>query len=420
MQFTVQQDRSLIRAAGSSRRYGLAQIVAPKAPPREERQPVNVAFVLDRSGSMADERKFGLAREAVERALHMLHTADHFSLVVYDNHVDVLAASAPATAREVGAALEKLRLIDPRGGTDLEAGWSKGCRQLAELVRGNAISRCLLLTDGLANAGITNRHELARAAGELRRRGVVTSTFGVGADFDELLLRDMAHEGGGNAWFIEGASQIPERLTAELGEALEVTMRATVLTITLPAGCSANPLNRFRYEASRDDRECRIELGDLASGQEMDVVIALTFPPGTPGRSIMTTFEVTTTSEGVSAPPESVDWGYASHRENDEEPRNIVVDRAVALQYATRARAEATEFNRNGELDRARRVLERTARRISAYAGNDRELLDLARSLRREVREYAEQVMSPIALKMSFYVAESRGKGRDTSGRARR
>lgn len=420
MEFSVLQDRTLIRAAGSSRRFALARIVAPKAPPREQRAPINVAFVLDRSGSMQEERKFGLAREAVERALRMLHPGDRFSLVVYDDRVDVLAAATPATDRAVSAALEALRSIDPRGSTDLEAGWSIGCGQLAEMAERHGVSRCLLLSDGLANHGITDRHALARRAGELRRRGVVTSTFGVGADFDELLLRDMAHEGSGNAWFIESATQIPEILGAELGEALEVTMRSTVLTITLPPGAKARPLNRFRFEMSRDERECRIELGDLVSGQQMDAVVELTFSPGTIDRSIMATFEVTTTTAGVAARRESIEWGYASHRENNEEPRNVEVDRAVAQQFAARARAEATEFNRNGDLDRARRVLDRTAYRIEGYAGDDPELVELARSLRRDVQVYAERAMSPMALKMSFYVAESATKGRASSGRARR
>jgi len=52
---------------------------------------VNVGFVLDRSGSMHGERKFGLPREAVEQAMRLLRPEDRFTLVVYDQAVDVLA-----------------------------------------------------------------------------------------------------------------------------------------------------------------------------------------------------------------------------------------------------------------------------------------------------------------------------------------
>jgi Ca-activated chloride channel family protein len=189
MTLHAQTDRDLIRALAESTRYVLVRAAAPIAPPRENRIPVNVAFVLDRSGSMSDERKFTLARDAVVRALEMLRPEDRFSLVVYDTRIDVLMPSTFATSDAKRDALTALSDVGPRGD------------------------------------GITNRAELAHHASELRRRGVATSTFGVGADFDERLLRDMAHEGGGNFYFIEAASQIPAMLTGELGEALAAVCR---------------------------------------------------------------------------------------------------------------------------------------------------------------------------------------------------
>ena len=66
--------------------------------------------------------------------------------------------------------------------------WLRGCEQIALNAHDGLVNRCLLLTDGLANRGVTNRDELIRRAGSLRERGVQTSTFGVGADFDERLL----------------------------------------------------------------------------------------------------------------------------------------------------------------------------------------------------------------------------------------
>jgi Ca-activated chloride channel homolog len=210
MKLSVQTDRRLIRAAGSSRRYALARIVAPMAAPREQRSPINVAFVLDRSGSMHDERKFGLAKEAAQRALRMLRPEDRFALVVYDDRVDTVSPLTRATSSSVEATLARLASIEPRGGTDLGAGWITGAELLVPVGEWGAINRCLLLSDGLANHGITDRRQLARVATMLRRKGVVTSTFGVGADFDEHLLRDISRASGGNAWFIEGAPQMPK------------------------------------------------------------------------------------------------------------------------------------------------------------------------------------------------------------------
>ena len=96
------------------------------------------------------------------------------------------------------------------------------------------------------------------------------------------------------------------------------------------------------------------------------------------------------------------------------------MDREVARVYAARARADATEANRTRDYDRARRVLIGTARHIGEYAGDDHELHALATALRAEVQEYAEQAMSPMALKASFFVAESATRGRSLDGKARR
>ena len=419
MTLSIQTDRTLIRAAASSTRYVLARITAPRAPARETRIPVNVGIVLDRSGSMGDERKFGLAREAVEQSLRMLRPEDRFALVVYDTEVDVLMPSSKATPEAKRRALHTLREIAPRGGTDLGAGWLRGCEQLAEFPYDDQVSRCLLLTDGLANHGITDRDELARHAGELRQRGVSTSTFGVGADFDERLLRDMAHEGGGNFYFIEGASEIPSMLTGELGEALEVTLRNASLVVTLPTGATGETLNRFRQKRGDAPNELRVEVGDLVSGQELDVVVKVAFPRGVIGERRSAMFEVASGSERVLSGGQELEWTYATHHDNDVQPRDREVDRAVAAVYAARAREEATEANRDQRYDDARRVLEATARRILGYSGSDARLRAIADELAHAVHEYV-MPMSLSSVKASYFGAHTALKGRDDLGRAKR
>jgi Ca-activated chloride channel family protein len=420
LSFTVRSDRSLIRAAARSTRYVLVRITAPAAPPRDHRLPINTALVLDRSGSMADDRKFTLARQAVEQALRMLRPEDRFSLVVYDNVVDVLAPSVLATVDAKRRALSALAHIEPRNSTDLGSGWFRGCEQMAEHLRDGQVSRCLLLTDGLANQGITDRSELAMHAGELRRRGIATSTFGVGADFDERLLRDMAHEGGGNFYFIEGAAQIPEMLTGELGEALEVTLRGAALEVALPRGAEARPLNRFRFGRAAGDNELRVELGDLVSEQELAAVLEVTFPRGEVGARSGVRIALSTNGALLPAAESEVTWTYANHEENDRQPRDREVDREVAALYAARARAEATEANRAGDFGLARRVLERTAERIRSYAGNDPELGLVRAQLLDEVPRFAEHMMDARAMKRAFFEADAATRFRDTSGKARR
>ena len=420
MTLSVKADRSLIRAGASSARYLLVEAVAPVAPSRAARLPVNVALVLDRSGSMAGESKFPLARRAVEQALRMLRPEDRFSLVTFDTEIDVVARSAHATPENKRRALDALGQIEPRGGTDLFAGWMRGCEQVAEFLSDDGISRALLLTDGQANHGETDRDVLARHAGELRRRGIATSTFGVGDDFDERLLRDLAHEGGGHFYFIEQPAQIPDLLTSELGEALEVTVRRAVLSVELPRGATAEPLNRFRFTHAPGDRELRVELGDLASGQEVVAVVRVEFPLGEVGERA--TVRVSFGADHALSPLASADvaFTYASHPANDRQPRDVAVDREVAKLYAARARAEATEANREGDFRRARRALEATARRIREYGAGDVLMSPIAEALMDDVSMFAAAPMAARDLKMAMFAAESSVKGRTREGKARR
>jgi Ca-activated chloride channel homolog len=414
--FTVRTDRSLIPASKPSTRYLLVRLTAPQAPAREGRTPVNVSLVLDRSGSMQDDRKFTLARQAVDQALRMLRAQDCFSVVVYDNEVDVLAPSALATEAAKQRALDSLDEIEPRGATDLGAGWLRGCEQVADhLVREDSVSRCLLLTDGLANRGIRERSELAVHAAELQRRGVATSTFGVGDDFDERLLRDMAHEGGGNFYFIEGAAQIPRILTSELGEAIEVTIRNAVLEITLPRGADAEPVSRFRHRRAHGDNELRIELGDLVSEQQLAVVIKVTMPVGQIGAK--GAIGVSLSGRGVTTTTAESTLTFASDGDDEAQERNREVDREVARLYAALARAAATEANRIGDFAAARHALTGTHAKIMSYSGDDPEMIGMAAELQDDVSEFTRS-MAPRALKRHFFGSEAVAKFRDVFGRA--
>ena len=222
MDYSIRIDRHLIRAAGGSIRYALVSIVAPQAPPKAGREPLHASLVLDRSGSMGGQ-KIVLARESVRLALQALRPADRFSLVAYDDEITTVVESTKATAEARRNAVVKLAAIDARGSTDLHGGWKAGCEQLGAHLGAQQVGRCLLLTDGQANVGTVDPAELAALAGAARKTGrIATSTFGIGEDFDERLLRGMADASSGRFYYIERPEQIPDLLTSELGELLEV------------------------------------------------------------------------------------------------------------------------------------------------------------------------------------------------------
>ncbi|MEP7065672.1 MAG: VWA domain-containing protein [Gemmatimonadota bacterium] len=425
---SVQSDRTLVRSAARSTRYALITIVAPTVTRTATRIPVNLAIVLDRSGSMAGD-KFVLARRAVEQALAQLQPDDRFALVVFDDSIDLLAESTFATPDAKRNALARLAGTEPRGSTDLAGGWMRGCEQVALSAatriddHARVIDRCLLLTDGLANRGITDRAVLIGHATALHERGIQTTTFGVGSDFDELLLAGLADAGGGHFYYLERPEQIPELIASEVGEALEVVMRNAVVEVKLPPGVTGHALSLLRSR-SRKSESGRVTLsvhpGDLVSGQELEVMIRLSFPTGSDGETIDTELSFGDESDSSHVASAHLQFTYASHAENDRQPRNRVVDRRVAMLFAARARREAVEHQRTHDYDRARGVLVATANRISGYAGGDSELLAIISELQSDVLSHTNAPMQALEMKKRHFDAYNAERSRAASGKAKK
>ncbi len=416
MRINIATDRSLIRAGAGSTRYLRVAFALPERPRVRPRDPLALALVLDRSGSMGDG-KLELARQAADRCLGLLSASDHSSLVVFDDVVDVLQSLEPVTTAGRNTALGRLGEVQPRGSTDLGAGWLAGAEQAGRGVTLGANARVLLLTDGLANHGITEPATLTGLAHELRARRVTTSTFGVGADFDERLLEGMAEAGGGNFYYLERPEALLELLTRELSDAMDIVAHEAILTLDLPEGISVEVPAGWMVERRRN--RVRVALGDLVSGQEMDLVLALRFPRGTVGRTVEARVRFSDREGAVDATEPVMAWTWESHEANDGQPTDQSVNRAVAQAYAAKARREAAELNRAGAFSDARHLLEATARRISGYAGDDVELQQLAIQLANEARDHARH-LAAAELKARHFRAYASRKHRDEAGRSRR
>lgn len=285
---TAAWERPLVPTSGGEATL-LVRVAAAAAEATAHRAPIDVAFVLDRSGSMSGD-KLDLAKRAVDVAVGRLTDDDRAALVVYDHAVDLLHPVQPATPRAKTALRLALHGVDAGGSTDLGGGWLAGCRQLSGQAprAGSAadagpvrLRRSILLTDGLANVGIVDPSGLTTHAHELRKRGIATTTLGLGLGFDEALLAGMAEAGGGSFGFAADASELPAFFARELQDLLTVAAAGLSIALTLPHGVRAELVSAFPHE--RRGKRIEVALGDLPTGDELELVFRVRAGVAAPG-----------------------------------------------------------------------------------------------------------------------------------------
>ena len=191
-------------------------LVRVQAPPRPEtlaeRKPLNLAVVLDRSGSMSGP-PLDEARRCAAMIVDRLEPRDRAALVVYDDAVRVLVPATPAADRAVFH--QAIAAITEGGTTNLYGGWLAGNEQMIPLARGAATTRVLLLSDGQANSGITNPDAITRQCAERADAGITTSTYGLGRHFNEELMIGLANAGRGNSYYGETAEDLMDPFAEE-------------------------------------------------------------------------------------------------------------------------------------------------------------------------------------------------------------
>ena len=408
----VRPERRLIEPAGAERYLAFTIRVAEAARPPAERTPLTLAIVLDRSGSMAGE-KLETAKRATLAVVERLDERDRVALVIFDDRIEVLQPATAPTSTIKSRLREALGAVQARASTALHEGWLTGCQAIVgdgDGRIGTDPARCFLLTDGLANVGLTDPERIAsEAAGVYRNAGVGTSTFGIGPDYDEHLLGPMAVAGGGQFHHLRAADEIASTFVGELGGLLSVAAQRVRLELALDASVEAEVISA--YWAEQSPGRLSVTVGDLLAGDERHVVVRLCFPAedGRPDRPVRA--RLVWQSEGVERYGEwqALTFAYASAAACAAEPRDPAVMHWVGLHQADRAEQRATELNRQGDFAGAAQVVAHTAGEIARYAGND-PALGAALAELRQVQPEVAAPMASLAAKEMYATSQRRSR----------
>lgn len=251
----------------------LVRITPPKPEVHFQRPPINLALVLDRSGSMAGAKKMPYAREAAAFAIKQLLPTDRVSVTIFDEQIDTIVPGQAAADK--APILQKVAEISPRGSTDLHGGWTEGAKQAEAGRNGDGVNRVLLLSDGIANVGVTDPTTLATEARGWEARGITTTAMGLGADYNEDLLEAMANSGGGNFCHIDDPVQLADFFESEL--------RGLVATIGQRVSLGIEPADGVVISDVLNDLDRlptgRYKLSDLIVGMPLHVVVRLRIEP---------------------------------------------------------------------------------------------------------------------------------------------
>ena len=240
--------------------YALLQVNANELmPPQGASNHLNLAIVIDCSGSMRG-RPLDEAKKSAVMMVQAMNSTDRVAVVVYADRAHLIVPSTYCENKQ--HIISQITEISTSGMTALHAGWLMGAEEVAKYKTEKSLNRVLLLSDGNANVGLTSTEQIKQQCAQLADLDVTTSTYGLGHEFNEELMIEMANSGLGQGYYGETADDLSDPFKEEF----ELLLNTIATNLSLKAECpdfvELKLLNNFRLNGSE------WSMPDIASGGE--------------------------------------------------------------------------------------------------------------------------------------------------------
>jgi Ca-activated chloride channel family protein len=343
--------------AGKSQQVGYLLVEALAAEKRES-VPLNFCMVLDRSGSMQGA-KLAALKDATKRVIETLTPQDIVSIVLFDDTVHVLAPATSASDR--AALLAQVDSIEEMGGTAMSGGLLAAQAELRKHAGGDRVAALLLLTDGQTWGDEARCRELAS---ELGAAGVKITALGLGAEWNEKLLDDLADATGGGSDYIAEPAQITSFFQRAVRSAQGTIAQDARLLLRLVQGVSPRAVHRALPTIANlgyqpiGENEVAVRLGNLEGGATASVILDLLLPARAPGSFRVAQAELHYTplggTEQVIKQDVLLEFA-ADEAQAAYDPRVMnLVEKVTAFKLQTRALSEAEAGNVAGATQKLR------------------------------------------------------------------
>ena len=266
----TQLEHSFLSEKSGGEVYVQVDLAADAASQETHRVPVNAVMILDRSGSMQGV-KIERAREAARALIQALGPSDRFAIIDFSSGARVLVPSTEATPAAKESALAMIAAVHAGGGTNLSAAFDAAVPQLSEGRAHSRVDKVFVASDGQANQGISARPALLRLA--LQDFGAATvSTFGIGEDYDEQFMTQLAVQAGGRARYVSTGADLPQAFAIEFSRATKAVAHHVRLDVR--SFKNVRVIHVVGFEGQN------VRLPDIAAGEERRVLVKLSVPPG--------------------------------------------------------------------------------------------------------------------------------------------
>jgi Ca-activated chloride channel homolog len=346
----------------------------------QDRSPLNIAIVLDKSSSMQGA-KIERAKEAAIMALRRLDSRDIVSIVTYDSTVEVVV---PATkVSDLEAISRAIRGIRANGSTALFAGVSKGAAEVRKFLDKDRVNRIVLISDGKANVGPSSPEDLASLGTLLAYEGISVTTIGLGLGYNEDLLSALAIKSDGYHYFAEGLADLTQMFDQEFGQALSVVAQGIDIEINCASG--VRPIRFLGKEAYIDGNSATISLNNLFSDKERKVILEVELSPEADIESLMEVATVTVDYDNLLTRSREnlkknlrAGLSHSMSRVNDSTDTQVMID--VIKLLAVEQNMYASDLRDQGRIAEALEVLFQNADFLTSNARlfNSQDLDDYA------------------------------------------